>query len=264
MPAHGQYLGHAPQKFLNGLHVQISDCHIQKSSFYRQLTGYLTEPTGFQDEPSGFQAELAGFHTELTGSRVQQRQFSRSMVKYNTGANIEQSDTVPNPSAVLRKSMLIPGWGQVVNKQVWKVPVIYGLFAGLTYYSIVTDQSYRDYRAAYYNSQNPDGDERFGPTPGYIDPNQNPESIRYSRNMFRNHRDLTFIGIGLVYGLNIIDAYVFAHLRDFDVSDDLSARINIGPPPVSENISILAIDRFPENNFSGIHEISVTLTLNIH
>ncbi|MEX0680414.1 MAG: DUF5683 domain-containing protein [Balneolales bacterium] len=138
-------------------------------------------------------------------------------------------DTVPDPSVVLRKSIMLPGWGQIVNRQIWKVPVIYGLLGGLTYFGIRMDQSYRDFRAAYYNSQNPDGDERFGPTPGYIDPNQNPESMRYNRNLFRNRRDFSFIGIVLVYGLNIVDAYVFAHMRDFDVSDDLSASVRVVP-----------------------------------
>jgi len=139
------------------------------------------------------------------------------------------NDTVPNPSSVMRKSLILPGWGQVVNRQVWKVPIIYGMLAGLTYYSILLDQNYRDYRAAFYNSQSINGDERFGPTPPHIDPNQNPESLRYARNHYRNRRDLTFVGIILAYGLNVVDAYVFAHMRDFDVSDDLSARFYLEP-----------------------------------
>lgn len=138
-------------------------------------------------------------------------------------------DTVPKPLSVMRKSMILPGWGQAVNRQIWKIPIVYGMLAGLTYYSILMDQNYRDYRAAFYNSQSINGDERFGPTPPHIDPNQNPESLRYTRNIYRNRRDLTFVGIVLAYGLNVVDAYVFAHMRDFDVSDDLSAGIYIEP-----------------------------------
>ncbi len=145
------------------------------------------------------------------------------------GSDLARRDTVPKPSSVMLKSMMLPGWGQVVNRQVWKVPIIYGMLAGLTYYSILMDQNYRDYRAAFYNSQYPDGDQKFGPTPLYIDPNQNPEALRHTRNLYRNRRDLTIIGVVLAYGLNIVDAYVFAQMRDFDVSDDLSARIHIGP-----------------------------------
>ncbi|TVQ68056.1 MAG: hypothetical protein EA363_11645 [Balneolaceae bacterium] len=177
-------------------------------------------------------------------------------------------DTVPTPSSVMRKSMIIPGWGQVVNRQIWKVPVIYGLLAGLTYYSIQMDQNYRDYRAAFYNSQNPDGDQRFGPTPPHIDPNQNPESMRYNRNVYRNRRDLTIIGVVLAYGLNIVDAYVFAQMRDFDVSDDLSAGFYLGPanlPGNSIQKATLAPGPGPERNrFSASKSMDgLVLTLQI-
>ncbi len=140
-------------------------------------------------------------------------------------------DTVPSPSSVLRKSMIVPGWGQVVNGQTWKVPIIYGLLAGLTYYSYMMDQYYKDYRAAYYNTHS--DDMKFGPTPGHIDPNTNPQSLQFTRNSFRNRRDLSFIGIALAYGLNLVDAYVFAHMRDFDVSDDLSANFFIEQPSMN-------------------------------
>lgn len=159
-------------------------------------------------------------------------QSGRSVVNLNYRQNDNSGvspDTVPKPSRVLFKSMIIPGWGQVVNRQVWKVPIIYGMLGGLTYYSILMNRNYQDYRAAYYNLQYPDEDPRFGPTPDYIPPDQNLESLRFSRNAYRNRRDLTFIGIALAYGLNIVDAYVFAHMRDFDVSDDLSANIQVGP-----------------------------------
>ncbi|MDG5766388.1 DUF5683 domain-containing protein [Balneolales bacterium ANBcel1] len=176
----------------------------------------------------------AEFSDEVTFQRRIGYQAAGS-IKLTASLREEPIDTVPNPSSVLRKSMILPGWGQITNDQTWKVPVIYGLFAGLTYYSISMNQNYRDYRAAYYNSQYPDGDQRFGPTPASIDPNTNPQSLRFSRNAYRNRRDLTLIGIALAYGLNLVDAYVFAHMRDFDVSDDLSANIYIVPPSMDRS-----------------------------
>lgn len=142
----------------------------------------------------------------------------------------------PDPKKVLRQSLIIPGWGQITNKQIWKVPIIYGLMGGLTYYSIDLNSRYKDYRAAYYNL-NPDtpDDNRFGPTPGYIAPDANLESIREVRDDLRNRRDLVFVFIGLSYALNAVDAYVFAHLRSFDVSDDLSMRIDMKPTFLAVN-----------------------------
>ena len=154
----------------------------------------------------------------------------------------------PDPKRVLRQSLIIPGWGQVTNKQIWKVPIVYGLIGGLTYYSIDLNNRYKDYRAAYYNlNPNTPNDNRFGPTPGYISPDANLESIRQVRDNLRNRRDLFFVFIGLSYALNAIDAYVFAHLRSFDVSDDLSMRIDMKP-------TLLAV-----NNYSAAPSVSFSI-----
>ncbi len=140
------------------------------------------------------------------------------------------------------KSMIIPGWGQITNKQVWKVPIVYGLIGGLAGYSIFLHKKYHDFRAAYYNL-NPDTPEdmRFGSTPDYIPSNANLESLRSSRDAFRNRRDMVYIGVVLAYGLNILDAYVFAHMRTFDVSEDLSMRTRIKPSVIENTAPALSV-----------------------
>lgn len=149
-------------------------------------------------------------------------------------SGFQNADTLetefPDPKKVLRRSLIIPGWGQITNDQIWKVPIVYGVIGGLTYYSIHLNNKYGDYRAAYYNL-NPDtpDDNKFGPTPGYIPQDASLASLREIRNSFRNRRDLVFVFIGLSYALNAIDAYVFAHLRSFDVSDDLSMNVKVKP-----------------------------------
>ncbi|TYP95043.1 hypothetical protein LX73_0338 [Fodinibius salinus] len=152
---------------------------------------------------------------------------------FNAATDTTWSDRnpgLPNPKSVMFKSMMIPGWGQVANDQIWKVPIVYGLLGGLGWYSVRMTKRYHDYRAAFYNlnPKTPD-DMKFGPTPGYISQNANTEQLRSIRNKFRNRRDLIYVGIFLAYGLNIVDAFVYAHMRSFDVSDDLSLRTNIGP-----------------------------------
>ncbi|WP_245550349.1 DUF5683 domain-containing protein [Gracilimonas tropica] len=141
-----------------------------------------------------------------------------------------QTQKYPNPKKVLRRSLILPGWGQVTNKQAWKVPIVYGLLGGLVYYSMYNHDLYTDYRAAFYNlNPNTPDDNRFGPTPDYISENANLNSLRDSRNFYRNRRDLTFVMVGLAYALNVVDAYVYAHLRPFDVSDDLSLKARVTP-----------------------------------
>jgi len=97
------------------------------------------------------------------------------------------------------------------------------------------NKRYHDYRAAYYNrtprppNNEPPTDERFGSTPSYISPNANLQQIKTLRNTYHNRRDLVYVGLAVAYGLNIVDAYVFAHMRSFDVSENLSMRPSITP-----------------------------------
>lgn len=139
------------------------------------------------------------------------------------------SNEYPSPRSVLFKSLMIPGWGQIVNRQAWKVPIVYGMFAGIGFYAYTLHQDYKDYRAAYYNAERgEETDFRFGPTPErleFISANE----LQSIRNSLRNQRDLMFVVMALAYGLNGVDAYVFAHMRSFDVSDDLSMNSTIRP-----------------------------------
>ena len=142
-----------------------------------------------------------------------------------------KKDTYPQPKAVMRKSMLVPGWGQVANKQAWKVPIVYGLIGGLTYYSVTLTKDYHDYRAAYYNLTSEVGDFKFGATPIYL-ADATSGNLLEQRNFLRNRRDFIYVTIALAYILNFIEAYVFAHLRPFDVSDDLSLESSMEPSTI--------------------------------
>lgn len=143
-----------------------------------------------------------------------------------------ERDTVPDPRSVMRRSMILPGWGQYTNRQFWKIPIVYGLIGGLSYYAYFSHTRYTGYRAAFYNAQPENTDFRFGPTPAWVDPNAPPQFYRTSRDFFRNRRDFFIVTVVFAYILNFVDAYVYAHMRDFDVSDDLSYKITITPEPV--------------------------------
>lgn len=164
---------------------------------------------------------------------LENRLFENSDYKKQDAPESNQSK-FPTPRSVLFKSMIIPGWGQIANDQIWKVPIIYGMFAGVGVYAGYLNDQYQDYRAAYYNSnQNEDNDFRFGPTPERLQ-NVNPSQLLSVRDNFHNQRDFMFVVMGLAYGLNILDAYIYAHMRSFDVSDDLSARTMIGPAIIAD------------------------------
>lgn len=156
---------------------------------------------------------------------------------YQTVAAVQDTtdrQEFPSPRSVMFKSMMIPGWGQIVNRQAWKVPIVYGIFAGVGFYANHLHEQYTDYRAAYYNSvQGTENDFKFGPTPEHLEGVTTSELLE-NRTSFRNRRDFMFVVFGLAYGLNILDAYVYAHMRSFDVSDDLTAKTTIHPALLAE------------------------------
>ncbi len=173
--------------------------------------------------------------TSFAQTNFLEKDYSLLESRYYGNINLIQQDQevdseeFPSPKSVLFKSLMIPGWGQIVNRQAWKVPIVYGMFAGIGFYAYTLHQDYNDYRAAFYNAERGENtDFRFGPTPERLEFVSSNE-LRSTRNSLRNRRDLMLVVMALAYGLNGVDAYVFAHMRSFDVSDDLSMNSTIRP-----------------------------------
>ncbi|MFT6209893.1 MAG: hypothetical protein ACJAYA_000537 [Bacteroidia bacterium] len=117
-------------------------------------------------------------------------------------------------------SAALPGLGQVYNGKWWKVPIIYGGFGGLIYSSVFNDLQCRTYKEAYLI--------RIDDDPATIDQFEGQftdANLLELVSRFQRNRDLSLIFTGVLYALNIIDATVDGHLKDFDVSDDLSLKI---------------------------------------
>jgi hypothetical protein len=124
---------------------------------------------------------------------------------------------------VTRRSAMVPGWGQINNKQAYKVPVIYGGLGFVTYLFFNNLSTYKELRQAfiYMTDTIPGNDdlipERFRPL--------SPNSVKFYRDEFRRNVDYSALAFIFLWGLNVVDATVFAHLKDFDVSDDISMRL---------------------------------------
>lgn len=124
----------------------------------------------------------------------------------------------PRKAAIL--SAVLPGAGQVYNKKYWKLPIIYAGAAGLVYSFQFNQSHYLKYRNAYKYRIDGDASTVDNYVGIYSDDNLNTLQKYYHR-----YRDLTVIGFAALYALNVIDASVDAHLFTFDVSDDLSLRV---------------------------------------
>jgi hypothetical protein len=104
--------------------------------------------------------------------------------------------------AMLRSAVL-PGWGQFYNESYWKIPIIWGLSGWFIYMWDDRNDFYKFYRDQYNDSFN--------------ETSNGNSQLKDLRDFYKDQRDLFAIYLGLTYFLNLIDAYVDAHLFDFDV-----------------------------------------------
>ncbi|MDL2214867.1 DUF5683 domain-containing protein [Dysgonomonas sp. OttesenSCG-928-M03] len=145
----------------------------------------------------------------------------------------------PDPTKAVLYSALFPGLGQIYNQKYWKLPIVYGGFLGFVYAITWNGRMYNDYTKAYkaimsddYVANKEDYINLFSGASG-VDPskwdatqlNNFRSAIRNRRDFNRRNRDLSIIGAIAMYALCMIDAYVDAQLYDFDISPDLSFRV---------------------------------------
>ena len=112
---------------------------------------------------------------------------------------------------------LLPGAGQVYNHQAWKIPIIYGAFAGMGYFIYDNYQSMKMFKDEYLYRVNHDGATNLSGYEGYS--TNNIYSLYNSYN--QTYQLMIIITVG-IYALNLVDAYVFGHLFEFQMSDDIS------------------------------------------
>lgn len=138
----------------------------------------------------------------------------------------------PNPKRALWLALVIPGGGQIYNRKYWKLPIVYGGFIGCLYAMNWNNTMYKDYSQAYLDLMDNDpGTQSYNQflhlgmqiTPANED--RYKDIFRKRKDKFRRWRDLSFFVMVGVYALSVIDAYVDAELSVFDISDDLSLRV---------------------------------------
>ena len=133
------------------------------------------------------------------------------------------------PGKAALRSAILPGLGQAYNKKYWKIPIVYGALAVPTATFFYNKSWYEKTREAFKIKFHNDTNKVVPdlPTDG-MDPRLAPlstESTRLYRNQFRRNMDLSVLFFLLVWGLQVADAAVDAHLKSFSVSDELSLQV---------------------------------------
>ena len=121
-----------------------------------------------------------------------------------------------SPTAAILYS-IIPGGGQIYNRQYWKVPIIYGLLdvSGYFLYKYASDMFL--YRKEFINRRDGHTELLIPALTKYPD-----ENILSMKQTAQRNMEIAIAATAIIYTLNFIDAMVYAHLYYFDVSDDLS------------------------------------------
>ncbi len=150
----------------------------------------------------------------------------------------------PNPTKAIIYAAIFPGLGQIYNRKYWKLPIVYGGFLGFTYSITWNGRYYTDYSNGYKDIMDDDPETDswknflpYGVDPESVDKAWLTDVMKRRKDYYRRYRDLSIIGTVAMYALSIVDAYVDAQLFDFNISSDLSLRVE---PAVIKRTDYLA------------------------
>jgi hypothetical protein len=171
--------------------------------------------------------------------------FSVSSLAQETAIDVSKKDSTPvetkfkitkdtinkhSPRTAAIRSAILPGLGQIYNKKYWKLPIVYGALgtcAGVFVYNL---QWYKRTRYAYTTLATNDvaNFANVHPKLQFLINRNDASTLQYLRNQYRKDIDYSVLFFLLLWGLNVIDATVDAHLKSFDVTPDLSLQFKPG------------------------------------
>ena len=164
----------------------------------------------------------------------------------------------PDPQRALWLALVIPGAGQIYNRKYWKLPIIYGGFMGCIYALTWNNMMYKDYSQAYLDIMDDDPGTASYNKFLHLGKQITPANEERYKTIFKNRkdkyrrwRDMSFFVMLGVYALSVVDAYVDAELSQFDISRDLSLKVE---PTVLPNHS--------GGNWLEAQSLGVSCTLN--
>jgi hypothetical protein len=128
-----------------------------------------------------------------------------------------------NPRKALLYAAILPGLGQVYNKKYWKVPLVYGGFIWIGFFVNDYHNKYIHYKTMLFQKLEN----------GQLHPQFREEQLRNTVSNYRRERDFMIILMGGMYILQIIDAHVDAHLKEFDLNPNLQVKLK---PSMDQNV----------------------------
>ena len=136
--------------------------------------------------------------------------FPDSIFKFNTKISI--------PKRAGLYSAILPGLGQIYNKQYWKTGLVAVAAGTVTYFIIDNRKNYQKYQEVYISRI----DNNPATTDTYYQYSIN--DIDILRRGFRKYYEYSIISGTVCYLVNILDAFTSSHLKTFDMSKNISMK----------------------------------------
>ncbi len=127
-----------------------------------------------------------------------------------------ESDKEPLPGRATLYSLLLPGLGQIYNGELFKIPIYWGGLLASFHFLSTNSLNYQRFKRIHNEATTPDS--------GYKE-SISAETAKWYRDVYRRYRDYSILAVAAVYLLQVIDANVFAYMHDFEVSDEISMKI---------------------------------------
>jgi hypothetical protein len=151
------------------------------------------------------------------------------IVESRDTALIKSYATRYNPRKALLFAAILPGLGQIYNKKYWKLPLVYGGFISIGYGMNLYQTGYRKYKNQLFDNLNADPSNESLVNP---DSEFTTSQLRTIVDRYRRERDFMVVLMAGMYLLQIIDAHVDAHLKEFDLNPNLQVSIE---PTLEQN-----------------------------
>lgn len=140
----------------------------------------------------------------------------------------------PHPGKATLFSILVPGLGQIYNREYWKLPIYLGSIGFAFHLYSDFQVNYARFRDIYIAANDPDA---------HYDGPITAEQALYYRNVYRRYRDYSILAIAVLYLLQVIDANVFSYMHNFEVDDDIA--LKVAPAVI-----------MPERQYASINPVS--------
>ncbi len=127
-----------------------------------------------------------------------------------------ESDSEPLPGRATLYSALLPGLGQIYNGEFFKIPIYWGALMTSVHFLSTNNLNYKRFKRIHNEATTPDS--------GYSE-SISAETAKWYRDVYRRYRDYSIVATAACYLLQVIDANVFAYMHDFEVTDEITMKI---------------------------------------